>query len=218
MLSKGATRTGLVFALIGPAGSGKTSICSRLVDEFKGTISLSVSATTRAARPGEVNGVDKHFLTRAQFEEKIARGELFEYEEVHGNLYGQLNSTLDQTIYAGTDLLLDIDIRGALSFKERLKSNTAITFIAVPSADDIRERVRGRSPVSDVELSARLATASVEYRTFLELAKRGEAVDYFIINRDFEEAYSQVRAQLVAERARVSRFEHSYLEKVCRAE
>ena len=208
-------RQGIVFALVGPAGVGKTTFCRRLLEDFPGTIRLSVSATTRAPRPGEIDGVSKHFLTREQFEQQVRDGSLFEWEEVHGNLYGTLRKTLDDSVYAGTDLLLDIDIRGALKFKQQLPACTAICFVVQPSIDALSERILNRSPISTEELAIRLETAREEYRAFIELVKAGGVVDYMVVNHDRDHAYQQVRAQLVAERSKVSRFELQDIQAIC---
>lgn len=207
-------REGLVFALIGPAGGGKTTFCRRLIQEFAGSLTLSVSATTRTPRPDESAGISKHFLTREEFEGHIARQELFEWEEVHGNLYGTLNSTLEKTIHSGSDLLLDIDVRGALKFKQRLPLNTVICVIVPPSAKVLEQRILSRSPVPDAELKARLATAAVEYQAFMELARNG-TIDYFTVNDQQEAAYQLVKSQLVAERSRVSRLNCDDLGAIC---
>lgn len=208
-------REGLVYALVGPAGSGKTTLCSRLIEDFSPSITLSVSVTTRQARTGEKDGIDYHFISREEFDARVKRGELFEWEEVHGNLYGTLNATLEKTIRVGEDLLLDIDIRGAVSFKKKLPRNTIICFIAPPSSEALIQRISSRSKVEEDELQRRLATAAVEYKTFLDLARSGDMVDYIVMNDDWNAAYGQVRAQFLAERGRVSRVDQGFLERIC---
>jgi guanylate kinase len=211
-------RRGMVLALVGPAGAGKTTLCLKLIEEFSPSITLSVSVTTRAPRPSEVQGISKHFVSRAEFQKFIDEDSLFEYEEVHGELYGQLRKTLSDTIESGADLLLDIDIRGALKFKERLPEHTVICFLLPEEFSVIEGRIKGRGSISEDELSRRLNTARAEYAQMRVLLESKDVVDYVIVNRDLMQAYAKVRAILLAERARAHRFSRSYIQSVCAAE
>lgn len=208
-------RQGIVFALVGPAGVGKTTLCKNLVAEFSDSLVLSVSATTRQARPDELDGISKHFLTRDAFQDKISDNELFEWEEVHGNFYGTLRKTLRETIYAGKDLLLDIDVRGALKFKSQLPNLTVICFVLPPNVTELKNRIVSRSPVSESELYTRLDTAKEEYLVMQELLLTKQHVDYLVINDVKEDAYQAVRAQLLAERTRALRILAEDITTVC---
>jgi guanylate kinase len=141
-------RTGILYCLIGPAGSGKTSLCERLLAEFGDAVRYSTSVTTRAPRPGEIPGKSYHFVTREEFEDARARGEFFEWEEVHGNLYGTRLSTLTDCIKSGIDLLLAIDIRGALKVRESFPFNAVLTFLVPPSVEELIARVTARNQIS----------------------------------------------------------------------
>ena len=209
-------REGIVFALVGPAGVGKTTLCSKLIAEFSGDLVLSVSATTRHPRHDEINGISKHFLSREQFQAKIDSGELFEWEEVHGNYYGTLHQTLKESIYGGKDLLLDIDVRGALKFKSQLPLLTIICFVLPPTFAELEKRILGRSPVSKGELDTRLDTAKEEYRIMRELLHAKRSVDYLVVNDIRDHTYQCVRSQLLAERTKATRILSEDISTICR--
>jgi len=196
---------------VGPAGSGKTTFANQLLDEYEksGSLCRSVSVTTRAPRRGEVDGVDYHFVSREEFEQKIQSGEFFEWEETHLNLYGTMKNPLESAIATGADIVLDIDIRGALNFKKSYPTNTIIVFIMPPSRGELKERLakRGSSPE---EVAIRLTTALREVEIF---SKNRDEVDYLIVNSEREKAFSQIRSILKVERTRVSRFAEASLKK-----
>jgi len=209
-------RAGLLLCLIGPSGGGKTTYVMRLLEDERESIKLSISLTTRPARDGERDGQHYFFVPREKFMEHVERGELFEWEEVHGNCYGTLRSALEESVRGAYDLLLDVDIRGALSFKRAFPRNTIVIFLAPPSPELLLERIRGRGEMSEAELERRLATADREYKQLLELRAAQDAVDYFIINDDRQETYSRVRAVLTAERLRLSRLDAAAVAEICR--
>jgi guanylate kinase len=209
-------REGIIFALVGPAGVGKTTLCLNLIAEFSTSLVLSVSATTREARPDEIDGISKHFLTRETFQNKIDNGEFFEWEEVHGNFYGTLQKTLRESVYSGKDLLLDIDVRGALKFKSQLPALTVICFVLPPNVAELKNRIQSRSPVSESELNTRLETAKAEYRIMQDLLLTKQSVDYLVINDVKHDTYQAVRAQLLAERTKALRILPEDVITVCR--
>jgi guanylate kinase len=198
-------KEGIVLCLVGPAGSGKTSLGAELVERHKGSISYSISATTRQARAGEQDGVHYHFLPREDFLARKERGEFFETEEVHGNLYGTLLETVQSSMVQGKDLLLDVDIKGALVFKHKLPLNTVIVFLSPPSREVLIERIKGRGGIAEEELNRRLETAHAEFARFYEHSKFGGMIDYLIVNAGREESMQQLSAILAAERLRASR-------------
>jgi guanylate kinase len=207
-------RQGILFALIGASGSGKTSIAKQILDNDTGT-KFSVSVTSRALRVGEIDGVHYHFVSRTEFEQKIAQGEFFEHEEVHGNLYGTLRATVDQAITDGQDLILDIDVAGALNFKKRFPHNTVIAFISPVTRQQLLDRLQGRGQISADEFARRLRTAEREYARLLESVESSGAIDYFVLNDRFESALELCKAILAAERSRIQRLDRTALQALC---
>ena len=208
-------RRGMLICLVGPAGGGKTSHGEQLLRQNPGTLSLSVSATSRSPRLSEQDGVHYHFISREEFERRIQLGEFFEYEEVHGNLYGTLRKTLGDAIENGTDLLLDIDIKGALTFKKQYPRETVVIFLVPPSGQVLRERIVARGPISEVEMTTRLQTAKKEYEALFATLPHAGEIDYFVVNNDRSKALATMSAILEAERARLARICEEDLRRVC---
>ncbi len=198
-------KEGIVLCLVGPAGSGKTSLGADLIELHPKSIKYSISATTRAPREGEVDGTHYHFLSRDSFVKSKELGEFFETEEVHGNLYGTFRKAVEETLASGGDLLLDIDIKGALVFKHKLPRNTVIVFLSPPTKQIMVERIQGRGAMSEAELSRRLETANAEFARFFEHSKFGGTIDYLVVNSERDEALDRLSSILVAERLRASR-------------
>lgn len=207
-------RQGVIFCLIGPAGGGKTTVAERLLAEFSPKLSCSVSVTSRAPRAGEVDGESYHFVPRERFQEMVQAGEFFEWEEVHGNLYGTLRSTVQDALASGRDLLLDVDIRGALNFKRAFSRNTVIVFVVPPSFAQLKERLERRPGTNPEDLARRIGTARGEYAMLFSLAG-GTEIDYFLVNEEIERTYASVRALLLAERMRLSRLDAAELRRIC---
>ncbi len=207
------TREGILFCLCGPAGAGKTTVARHLV-ENNPPCAFSVSVTSRLPRTGEVDGKDYHFVNRSEFERRIAADELFEYEEVHGNLYGTLKSSVMESLSGGVDLLLDIDIKGALTFKNQLPNNTVIVFLIPPSASVLKERLIARGKMTEEELRKRLNTAEKEYLSLVD-SKNKQIIDYVVINNILDETCRIVASILTGERNRLSRTNLDSLKKVC---
>lgn len=205
-------RKNIFFCIFGPTGAGKSTFCQHLVQDFD-DIELSISVTSRSPRAGEVEGVDYFFVNPDEFRERIQRGELFEWEETHGYFYGTPQASVDQVLQGSSDVLFDVDIRGALDYKKRFPEQTVNILILPPSIDVISERVLERSEVTDEELSRRLDTARMEYRMVLELAQKGEGVDYLVVNDDFATAYWTVQGIVYAERACFRRYSIEYIKE-----
>lgn len=209
-------RKGILFCLVGPTGGGKTTFSLRLREEFPTSTRLSISATSRAPRSGEEEGRSYFFMTREQFESKIKAGAFFEWEETHGNLYGTLRETVNDAISKGIDLVLDVDIRGAINFKKHFPAETVVVFLVPPSFKVLQERIDKRGKLGEKELAARFATASREYRQLLETVNEAYTVDYFIVNDVADESYSTVRGILLAERTRLGRLDVEQVRQICR--
>jgi len=170
--------------LAAPSGTGKTTIARRLVQSGP-DFCFSVSATTRARRPYERNGVDYEFLDRAAFEERVARGDFVEWAEVHGEMYGTPRAPLEQEAVRGRHVVLDIDVQGASQVGERIPDAVRI-FLLPPSVDSLLSRLSARGTEDPEALARRLTTALAE----LEMV---EAFDYVVVNDDLEAAVQRVR-------------------------
>ena len=208
-------RKGILFVLIGPTGSGKSTFCNRLLEDFPDTLRYSVSATSRPMRHGEVQGKSYHFFSREEFVKKIEAGDFFEWEETHGNLYGTLRGSLIDGINSGRDLLFQIDIRGALNFKRSFPHNTVTVFIIPPSFAALKERLSGRGTTDPEELSRRFATARSEYKALQELSEQQGQIDYLVVNRELDTAYEEIKAVVVSERARYHRMDLPSVRQFC---
>lgn len=204
--------SGVLLCVVGPSGSGKSSLGQELLREEGERLVLSVSATSRPPREGEHNGVHYHFLSRAEFEAKRESGFFFESEEVHGNYYGTPRQVLEPTLRGERDLLLDVDIKGALNFRSSFPKNAVVIFIAPPSQEEMVRRITSRAAISQDEVQRRLTTALMEYQMFH--AAPGGAIDYLIVNYEFGSSLSLLRSILHAERARVGRYLHDDLRKL----
>jgi len=208
-------RKGILFVLIGPSGSGKSTFCSRLVRDFD-DLHYSTSVTSRPPRVGEVQGKSYHFVSREEFLARRDRGEFFEWEETHGNLYGTLRSSLQNGIDGGHDLLFQIDIRGALTMKKNFPDNTVSVFIVPPSFEALRERLVSRGPVDAGELERRFSTARQEYEALLALRGEGGKIDYLLLNHHIEDTYEQMKGIVIAERSRYLRMDGASVENFCK--
>lgn len=186
---------GVLMIVSAPSGAGKTSI-SREIFRMYPDVRFSVSFTTRAPRPGEVNGRDYHFISEEAFRERIARGEFVEWVENYGQLYGTSKKTLDVFLEQGADLILDIEPRGAKAVQEHYPRAVSV-FILPPSLSELKLRLLKRGESADV----------MERRLKKSLDEIGEACwyDYIIFNEKLDEAVEQFRAIYVAEKSRRDR-------------
>ncbi len=160
-------KSGLLIIVSGPAGSGKTTLCDRMLSEIP-AIERVVTSTTRKPRGGEVDTVDYYFFDHDTFKSKIEAGEFYEYAHVHNNLYGTLKSEVQDKLTAGTDLLLNIDVQGAAQMRETaqndplLKGKVITVFIMPPSLEELENRLRGRGTDAEDEVQRRLKVAIAE--------------------------------------------------------
>ena len=190
-------RRGLMLVLSSPSGAGKSTL-SRMLLAADANITMSVSATTRPKRPGEVEGVDYHFMDRRGFEELRARDGFLEWAEVFGNLYGSPRAPVEEALAAGRDILFDVDWQGTQQLESRAGGDLVRVFILPPSAAELEARLRRRAQDSEEVIRRRMAAASSEISHWPEY-------DYVIINDDLESSFAAVRAILSAERLRRER-------------
>jgi guanylate kinase len=177
-------RRGLLLLMSSPGGAGKTSLSRRLVADYADMI-LSISATTRPARPGEEEGREYFFKTREAFEAMIEAGELLEWAEVNGNLYGTPKAPVMAALEAGKDVLFDIDYQGAAQVAERAKDDSVRVFVLPPSWSDLARRLHARAQDSEPVIEQRLALGKREIEHW-------RAADYVIVNKDFDRAYADL--------------------------
>ena len=184
---------GIIIVVSAPSGAGKTTICREVLKASPG-LAYSVSNTTRAIRPGEINGKDYLFISEKEFRQKIEEGEFVEWTEKFGCLYGTSAIAVRRTINEGKDLLLDVDTEGAKNLKERFPEGIFV-FILPPSFEELRSRLirRGSEDVKVIEV--RLAKARDEIKEVFWY-------DYIIINDDIEKAVEQLKSVYLAEKIR----------------
>ncbi len=187
------TPRGVLFVVSAPSGAGKTSLVRALLGRDP-ALRLSTSYTTRAPRPGEVDGEHYHFVDRARFEQMVREGAFVEYARVFDNAYGTAEASLVEALERGEDLLLEIDWQGARQVRERLPEAVGI-FILPPSLAALEQRLRGRGQDSDEVIARRMAQARDE------LSHYGE-YDYLILNDRFDDALVQLVSVVAAERLR----------------
>jgi guanylate kinase len=190
-------RRGLMFILSSPSGTGKTTIARRLLDE-DGEIAMSVSVTTRAPRPGEVDGTDYHFVDQTEFQRMVAAGELLEWAEVFGNNYGTPKAQIKAGLKQGCDFLFDIDWQGTQQLYQRMETDVVRVFLLPPSIGELEARLRHRASDSEAVIDGRMARARSEISHW-------DGYDYVVINDDIDACFGKVRTILEAERMRRAR-------------
>jgi guanylate kinase len=190
-------RRGLMLVLSSPSGAGKTTLSRMLLTE-EHNVTLSISVTTRPRRPGEVHGRHYHFIDRAQFERMWRDGELLEYAEVFGNLYGTPRRPVERALKHGRDVLFDVDWQGTKQLRKRAPDDLVSVFILPPSSGELARRLHTRAQDDKKVIRARMAKAAGEMSHWTEY-------DYIVVNRDLDRAFNDVRAILTAERLKRER-------------
>ena len=188
-------KKGLLVILSGPAGSGKGTVGGRLRE--LSPFEFSVSATTRAPRPGEIDGVHYHFITKEDFKQKIETGEMLEHAEYVGNYYGTPKAPVDAALSEGKNILLDIEVQGALQIKEKMPDAVMI-YILPPDYETLLSRIRGRGTETEEVIQKRMTQARGEIEVF-------DQYDYIVTNDDFDRAAHDILAILKTEQLRTSR-------------
>jgi guanylate kinase len=190
-------RRGLMFILSSPSGAGKTTISRMLLDRDR-EIALSVSATTRPMRPGEVDGVHYHFVDQADFDRMVEADEFYEWATVFGHSYGTPKAQIRAGLKEGRDYLFDIDWQGTQQLYQKDQQDVVRVFILPPSIDELRRRLTGRGTDSAEVITARMERARAEISHW-------DGYDYVVINDDVEACYTQVCEILHAERMKRAR-------------
>lgn len=193
-----APRRGLLLILSSPSGAGKSTLAHRLM-AWDPTIRFSVSATTRPARPGEVEGRDYFFRSRAAFDAMVAAGEMLEHAEVFGSLYGSPRAPVEAALRIGRDTLFDIDWQGGQQIRNSgLGRDVVSIFVLPPSIAELEARLRARGQDSDAVIAGRMAKSQAEISHWAEY-------DYVVVNRDLDLAFAAVKTILAAERLKRDR-------------
>jgi guanylate kinase len=190
-------RRGLMLVLSSPSGAGKTTLSRKLLQSDPGIV-ISVSATTRARRPNEVDGRDYSFVTPEKFAAMVKADEFFEHANVFEHRYGTPKKPVTDALAGGRDVLFDIDWQGTQQLKERAREDLVSVFVLPPSHDELERRLKTRAQDSDDIVARRMAKAASEISHWPEY-------DYVVLNRDIERALAQVKSILEAERARRTR-------------
>lgn len=193
----GVERRGLMFVLSSPSGAGKTTLSRLLIDRMTG-LRMSVSATTRAMRPGEVDGRDYLFVDKARFDSMVKGNELLEWATVFDNSYGTPRAPVEAALSSGQDVLFDIDWQGTQQLREKARADVVSVFILPPSAADLEKRLHSRAQDSDEVIRKRMSRASHEMSHWAEY-------DYIVINHDVDQAFAEVQSILKAERLKRER-------------
>lgn len=192
-----AKRRGLLLIVSGPAGSGKTTIINQLIES--GDFVFSVSATTRAPRPGEVNGVDYFFITKEQFQDRIRLGEMLEYATYVDNYYGTPRRAVEDLLSEGKDVLLDIEVQGALQVMQKMREAVSV-MILPPNSRELEKRLRLRGTEVESVIQKRLERAHLEFQYFTKY-------NYIVVSKDgkSDEAADEIRTIKKAELLRSAR-------------
>ncbi|NIJ57367.1 guanylate kinase [Pseudochelatococcus lubricantis] len=184
-------RRGLMLILSSPSGAGKTTLTRDLLQ--LGHLSLSISVTTRPRRASEIEGVHYHFIEKDEFLFQRDRGDLLEWAEVHGNLYGTPRKPVEETLAGGRDMVFDVDWQGTLQILEKMRDDAVTVFILPPSLRELRTRLERRAEDSTEVINQRLVNAREEIGHW-------NAYDYVIVNDDLDHAFRALQSILAAER------------------
>ena len=188
----GVERRGLMFVLSSPSGAGKTTLSRMLIERMPG-LKMSVSATTRPMRPGEVDGRDYIFVDPSSFEAMARHGELLEWATVFDNRYGTPRAPVEAALSAGQDVLFDIDWQGTQQLREKARADVVSVFILPPSAADLEKRLHTRAQDSQGVIRGRMSRATHELSHWAEY-------DYIVVNHNVDDAFAEVESILKAER------------------
>lgn len=190
-------RRGMMLVLSSPSGAGKSTLTRQLVGEEAG-VRLSISVTTRARRPSEIDGKHYHFIGVDEYKSMRDHGDLLEHAEVHGNFYGTPRKPVEASLNEGRDVLFDIDWQGTRQLIQKMRRDVVAVFVLPPSMGELKTRLERRAEDSAETIARRLKNARDEIAQW-------QLYDYLIVNDDLERAYHEVRAILAAERLKRDR-------------
>lgn len=197
---------GLLIVLSGPSGVGKGTVRKALFEMPEQEFVYSVSMTTRAPRPGEVDGVDYYFVSREEFERQIAAGNLLEYAEFVGNYYGTPKDKVEEQLNKGKEVILEIEVNGAFQVREKCK-DAVFVFLVPPTREALYERLKSRGTESEERILARIDKANKEF-------KLAHQYDYIVVNDEIYNAADRIMAIIRAEHAKTFRSIHQYLKLI----
>lgn len=197
-------RKGLLLVVSGPSGAGKGTICKALLEK-NNEIKLSVSATTRKPRTGEVHGVNYFFIEKEEFTTMIENGEFLEYAKIYDNFYGTPKASVIECLEKGQDVILEIEMQGAKQIKEVYPEGVFI-FVLPPSLEELKSRIVGRGTETQEEIEKRFSCAFEEINQI-------ENYDYFIVNEDVDKSVNDVEAIICSEKNKVTRYKNNIIDK-----
>lgn len=197
-------RKGLLLVVSGPSGAGKGTICKALLNK-NDQIKLSVSATTRKPRNGEVHGVNYFFIEKEEFTKMIENGEFLEHAQIYDNFYGTPKAAIIECLEKGQDVILEIEMQGARQIKEVYPEGVFI-FVLPPSLEELKSRIVGRGTETQEEIEKRFSCAFEEINQIVNY-------NYFIVNEDIEKSVNDVEAIISAEKNKVTRYKNNIIDK-----